>query len=151
MNYQYSPRPAQENILSYRQGRMGVSAVPGSGKTWTLSLLAAEIIKEGLLTSNQEVLIVTLVNSAVNNFSIRISSILDTFKLVRGVWEAKDTEDDLEKEIKNKFEKGYPKDNILFQAPNRAIIWQDDKEIFNKDITNPLNLIEALKIFFEYT
>jgi DNA helicase-2/ATP-dependent DNA helicase PcrA len=82
MDYQYSPRPAQKNILSYRQGRMGISAVPGSGKTWTLSLLAAEIIKEGLLTANQEVLIVTLVNSAVNNFSTRISHFLETFNLI---------------------------------------------------------------------
>ncbi|MCK5344497.1 MAG: UvrD-helicase domain-containing protein, partial [Candidatus Heimdallarchaeota archaeon] len=61
---------------------MGISAVPGSGKTWTLSLLAAEIIKEGLLTANQEVLIVTLVNSAVNNFSTRISHFLETFNLI---------------------------------------------------------------------
>ena len=82
MDYQYSPRPAQKNILSYRHGRMGISAVPGSGKTWTLSLLAAEIIKEGLLTANQEVLIVTLVNSAVNNFSTRISHFLETFNLI---------------------------------------------------------------------
>lgn len=82
MNYQFEPRPAQKNILSYRQGRMGISAVPGSGKTWTLSLLAAEIIKEGLLAANQEVLIVTLVNSAVNNFSTRISHFLESFNLV---------------------------------------------------------------------
>ena len=35
-------RPAQEAILAYRSGRMAVSAVPGSGKTFTLSLLAAQ-------------------------------------------------------------------------------------------------------------
>ena len=82
MSNLYSPRPAQEAILSYRHGRMGVSAVPGSGKTWTLSLLAAEIIKEGLLAGDQEVLIVTLVNSAVNNFSFRISNFLQSYNLV---------------------------------------------------------------------
>ncbi len=86
-----------------------------------------------------------------NTHNIRVDgALLDTFKLVRGVWEAKDTEDDLEKEIKNKFAKDYPKDNIIFQAPDRIIIWQDNQEVFNKDITNPANLIEALKIFFEY-
>ncbi len=55
---------------------MGVSAVPGSGKTWTLSLLAADIILSGDLDTNQEVLVVTLVNSAVDNFSQRIGSFL---------------------------------------------------------------------------
>jgi DNA helicase-2/ATP-dependent DNA helicase PcrA len=52
---------------------MGVSAVPGSGKTWTLSYLAADIIASNVLDDDQEVLIVTLVNSAVDNFYQRVS------------------------------------------------------------------------------
>ena len=57
---------------------MGVSAVPGSGKTWTLSLLAAKLIAEGNETASslgdeQEVLVVTLVNSAVSNFAGRVA------------------------------------------------------------------------------
>jgi DNA helicase-2/ATP-dependent DNA helicase PcrA len=78
----FSPRPAQQQILEYRKGTMGVSAVPGSGKTWTLSLLAANLIKEGLVTFRQEVLVVTLVNSAVNNFTQRISSFLSSYGLI---------------------------------------------------------------------
>jgi DNA helicase-2/ATP-dependent DNA helicase PcrA len=66
-------RPNQEAILRYRGGRMGVSAVPGSGKTWTLSLLAADLIAAGTLAEDQEVLVVTLVNSAVDNFYQRVS------------------------------------------------------------------------------
>jgi len=57
---------------------MGISAVPGAGKTFTLSALAAEIIHSGRITGDQEVLIVTLVNSAVDNFSNRIKEFLDT-------------------------------------------------------------------------
>ena len=78
----FVPRPAQRDILSYQEGRMGVSAVPGSGKTWTLSYLAAELIKNKHIQSGQEILIVTLVNSAVNNFSQRISSFLDHYGLI---------------------------------------------------------------------
>jgi len=66
-------RPEQEEILNYKKGKIGISAVPGSGKTWTLSLLAAEIINRGLLKEHQEVLIVTLVNSAVDNFYAQIT------------------------------------------------------------------------------
>ena len=47
-------------------------------------------------------------------------ALLDEFKLVHGIWEAKDTDDDLPTEIKKKFQVGYPQDNILFQAPDRA-------------------------------
>ena len=45
MNFQ--PRPAQKAVLAYTGGKLGVAAVPGSGKTWTLSLLAAKLITEG--------------------------------------------------------------------------------------------------------
>ncbi len=79
---EFNPRPAQLDILSYKGGTMGVSAVPGSGKTWTLSLLAAELIKNNQLNQGQEILIVTLVNSAVSNFSQRISSFLDQYGLI---------------------------------------------------------------------
>lgn len=64
---------------------MGVSAVPGSGKTWTLSLLAAQLVAEGQLEDDQEVLIVTLVNAAVDNFSARIAGFLKQMGLLPGV------------------------------------------------------------------
>lgn len=78
----FVPRPAQMDILSYKEGTMGVSAVPGSGKTWTLSFLASELIRNNHLEQGQEILIVTLVNSAVSNFSQRISSFLDHYGLI---------------------------------------------------------------------
>jgi len=68
----FIPRPSQEQILRYRGGRLGIAAVPGAGKTQILSALAAQIIASGSLGSDQEVLIVTLVNSAVDNFEARI-------------------------------------------------------------------------------
>ena len=76
-----SYRPAQQEILKYRKGWMGISAVPGSGKTFTLSALAAEIIKEGCLESDQEILVVTLVNSAVENFSRRVAGFLKSITI----------------------------------------------------------------------
>jgi len=78
----FTPRPSQSEILAYRGGKMGVSAVPGSGKTHTLSALAAEIIARGELGPDQEVLIVTLVNSAVDNFSSRVSGFIQEHGLL---------------------------------------------------------------------
>ena len=77
-------------------------------------------------------------------------ALVDKFKIPHGYWEAKDTKDDLDKEIQKKFDAGYPKDNILFQAPHRAIIYQDGREYFNQDISQPEQLIAALKTFFAY-
>jgi DNA helicase-2/ATP-dependent DNA helicase PcrA len=78
-------RPKQQEILSYRHGRMGISAVPGSGKTWTLSLLAADLLKRGILLDDQEILIVTLINSAVDNFYNRISSFIEATGLIPNI------------------------------------------------------------------
>ncbi len=73
MTTPFTPRPHQQAILDYTHGKMGIAAVPGAGKTHVLSALAARLIAEGRLDTDQEVLVVTLVNSAVDNFSNRIS------------------------------------------------------------------------------
>lgn len=73
----FNPRPKQKEVLSYRNGYMGVAAVPGSGKTWTLSVLASELIAGDYLEDDQEILIVTLVNSAVDNFSQRVGKFIE--------------------------------------------------------------------------
>ena len=64
----FKPRPSQARILEYTSGKMGVSAVPGSGKTWTLSNLAAKLVREANLQRGQQVLIVTLVKAARGKF-----------------------------------------------------------------------------------
>lgn len=67
-------RPAQEEVLAYTGGRMAISAVPGSGKTFTLSLLATKLIAENQFdpASGRQVLIVTFLNSSVDTFRARI-------------------------------------------------------------------------------
>ena len=40
----FTPRSHQQSILNYTGGTLGISAVPGSGKTHILSALAAQII-----------------------------------------------------------------------------------------------------------
>jgi DNA helicase-2/ATP-dependent DNA helicase PcrA len=81
----FRPRPKQEEILRYSGGLMGVAAVPGSGKTEVLSALAARLVATSL-DEGQEVLIVTLVNSAVDNFSARIRRFLqEQYHLLPGM------------------------------------------------------------------
>src|SRR5512134_2320468 len=77
MTLTFIPRPSQEQILRYRGGRLGIAAVPGAGKTQILSALAAQIIASGMIGTDQEVLIVTLVNSAVDNFEARVKRFFD--------------------------------------------------------------------------
>jgi len=78
----FKPRPKQQEVLSYTDGKMGVSAVPGSGKTVTLSALAAQLVASGVLEDDQEVLVVTLVNSAVDHFAGRVAAFVQERELL---------------------------------------------------------------------
>jgi DNA helicase-2/ATP-dependent DNA helicase PcrA len=71
----FQPRAEQQQVLNYRGGKMGVSAVPGAGKTITLAALAARLVS-ARLGDDQEVLVVTLVNSAVDHIRKRISTLV---------------------------------------------------------------------------
>ena len=70
--------------------------------------------------------------------------------LVRGLWEAKDSDDDLEKEIKHKFAIGYPKQNILFWQPDRAVLYQNGELHFEADLSVADNLVKILTLFLEF-
>jgi predicted helicase len=78
-------------------------------------------------------------------------ALLDNFRLTHGFWEAKDSHDDLAAEARKKFALGYPRDNILFQTPRRALLFQNDTLAFDADLTQPTALIDTLKAFFSYT
>lgn len=57
--------------------------------------------------------------------SIRVDGALkNEYNLYHGYWEAKDSDDDLQKEVTKKLEKDYPKKNTVFQAPDRAVLIQ---------------------------
>ena len=75
----------------------------------------------------------------------------DEFNMPRGYWEAKDTSDDLEAEIRKKIEKGYPTVNIIFEDSQTAILYQDGGIALHADITKSEQLIELLNIFYNHT
>ena len=87
----------------------------------------------------------------VKNRRIVVDGVLiDDFQLPHGYWEAKDIHDDLPAEVLRKFEKGYPRDNILFQTPQRALLWQNDQQTLDADLNDPMQLIELLETFFSH-
>ncbi len=77
-------------------------------------------------------------------------ALLDNYGLNHGIWEAKDTDDDLDKEIKAKFAAGYPRENILFQEPRRAVLYQQGQRVYEADLTKPDDLVHALELFLGF-
>ncbi len=77
-------------------------------------------------------------------------ALVDPWSLVHGYWEAKDQHDDLAVEAKKKIDKGYPTDNIIFQSPGRAILYQNGARILDEPIDEAPILVDVLKEFFRY-
>ena len=77
-------------------------------------------------------------------------ALLDEHSLPCGTWEAKGVKGNLRVEVQNKFDVGYPQENILFQTPERAILYQNGREVMDADITEPETLVTVLKAFFAY-
>jgi hypothetical protein len=77
-------------------------------------------------------------------------ALVDLYHLPHGYWEAKDEKDDLIREIERKLAKGYPRDNIIFQAPERAILYQGGARVIDENITRPEALVDVVNQFFDY-
>jgi len=87
-----------------------------------------------------------------NKKSIRFDGeVKDQFRMRRGVWEAKDTGDDLDTEIRKKIAVGYPTKNTIFENTQRAVLYQNGTRVSDVDITLPGNLQQLLDTFFDYT
>ncbi len=69
-------REDQIPIINYTSGTMAVPAVPGAGKTFIVTNLVAKLLEENL-NDKGKILILTYMNSAVNNFKGRIKKILE--------------------------------------------------------------------------
>lgn len=68
-------REDQIPIIKYNNGTMAVPAVPGAGKTFIVTNLVAKLLSEKKHKGGK-ILILTYMNSAVNNFKGRIKKIL---------------------------------------------------------------------------
>ena len=68
----------------------------------------------------------------------------------RGYWEAKDSRDKLDAEIQRKFNRGYPRDNIIFEDSQTAVLIQNSQEAMRVDMTRPGELHRLIRAFLDY-
>jgi hypothetical protein len=77
-------------------------------------------------------------------------ALLHALRVPLGYWEAKDEEDDLDKEIDKKFRKGYPQDNIIFEDSHEAVLIQRKQQVMRCGVEDPAKLQNLLDLFFGY-
>ena len=77
-------------------------------------------------------------------------TVKDSLRMTRGYWEAKDSHDDLDAEIQAKFNRGYPRDNIVFEDSRVAVLFQNREEAMRVDMSRPGELHRLIRVFLDY-
>lgn len=67
------PREDQKPVLDYESGYMGISAVPGAGKTTILLVLIIKLLERGI--NPERIFVLTYMDSAARNFRERIKNV----------------------------------------------------------------------------
>ena len=77
-------------------------------------------------------------------------TVKDTLRMARGYWEAKDSHDDLDAEIQAKFNRGYPRDNIVFEDSETAVLVQNGDVALRVGMNRPGELHRLIRRFLDY-
>ena len=77
-------------------------------------------------------------------------TVKDSLRMARGYWEAKDSHDDLDAEIQAKFNRGYPRDNIIFEDSQTAVLVQNRNEAMRVDMSRDGELHRLIRVFLDY-
>jgi predicted helicase len=98
-------------------------------------------------------MIVTEVTIKATNSNKNVTpdgTLKDVLRQDWGYWESKDESDNLDDEIKKKFEKGYPKENILFEDSKTAVLIQNGIEIMRVPFSDAEKLHRLLNAFISF-
>ena len=71
--FDITPREDQKPVLAYKSGYMGISAVPGAGKTTILLALIIKLLEQGV--NPEKIFVLTYMDSAARNFRERIKKV----------------------------------------------------------------------------
>ncbi len=142
-------KPAHKAIQTY------YAALKGYGAHEVEHELALRSAFQSLLDQTARLhkwFLIPELTTKVGGKSVRPDGTLrDDFNLYRGYWEAKDSADDLDKEIGKKIKSGYPLSNTIFEDTRRAVLFQNRKETFRADLTDAQQLADLLNLFFGHT
>jgi predicted helicase len=79
------------------------------------------------------------------------ATLRDANSIPRGYWEAKDSRDDLGREIEHKIRRGYPLTNTIFEDTRRAVLYQNRDRVLEVDLSDPAELARLLHRFYSHT
>ena len=85
-----------------------------------------------------------------NNIAVDGALVPSILRVPFGYWEAKDSKDDLDREIAAKIANGYPDDNIIYEDTRVAVLRQNGREVLRADMSDDTALLALLATFYAF-
>ena len=139
--------PTYPHIESYRKELEDIIKFGGSDNESSIRKAFQDCLSE-YCSNHRENL--RLIPELAAQGGVPDGTIKDSLRMARGYWEAKDTHDDLDTEIQRKFNRGYPRDNILFEDSQTAVLFQNREEAMRVDMREPADLNRLILRFLNY-
>ena len=131
------------HIVRYREELEGLISFGGSTNEQSTRLAFANCLNAYCRDHKEKLMLVPELSTTAG---IRPDgTVKDTLRLARGYWEAKDADDNLDDEIQRKLNIGYPRDNIIFEDTQTAVLYQNGDVAMRVDMSRPGELHRLIR------
>ena len=142
------PMPAYPHIERYHADKQRFIDFGGSDSELSIRRAFANCLDSYCREHREKLALVDELGASLGNRPD--GTVKDTLRMARGYWEAKDTHDDLDSEIERKFDRGYPRDNIIFEDSQTAVLIQNREEVMRVEMSRPGELHRLIRSFLDY-
>ena len=142
------PMPTYPHIEQYHADKQRFIDFGGSDSEQNICRAFANCLDAYCRDHKEKLALVDELGAALGNRPD--GTVKDSLRMDRGYWEAKDSRDDLDTEIQRKFNRGYPRDNIIFEDSLTAVLFQNRQEAMRVDMSRPDELHRLIRAFLDY-
>ena len=142
------PMPAYPHIERYHADKQRFIDFGGSDSELSIRRAFANCLDSYCREHREKLALVDELGASLGNRPD--GTVKDTLRMARGYWEAKDIHDDLDTEIERKFDQGYPRDNIIFEDSQTAVLIQNREEVMRVEMSRPGELHRLIRSFLDY-
>ena len=136
------------HIVRYREELEGLISFGGSTNEQSTRLAFANCLNAYCRDHKEKLMLVPELSTTAG---IRPDgTVKDSLRLARGFWEAKDADDNLDDEIQRKLDRGYPRDNIIFEDTQTAVLYQNGDVAMRVNMSRPGELHRLIRRFLDY-
>ena len=134
------PHPAHPHINRYYADLAELKEIGGSDNELNIRPAFQNCLAAYCAAHREKLVLVPELASSRGNRPD--GTVRDALRMARGYWEAKDPHGNLDEEIEEKFSRGYPRDNPLFEDSSVAMLFRKGEEAMQADLPSVIGSLQ---------